>query len=238
MCWSSSHWSMHRWDAREFSFFVPCATCLDVTLPLISQARGARILCEVAGGAFTCDAHHLTEPRPEGDGVALCIQRALQDAGMHAEEIEYVNAHATSTPAGDLAEYRAIMKGLRGWKGKMNATKGQIGHLLGAAGGVEAIACVKAIETGEVHPNINLEVGKGVFGSLRSRCCSCLIRSLIRMGRCHAHCRTQQKVWIRHTWWASRKNCLDPKQSCPTRLGLAGTILLSSSRHSHNSVII
>jgi len=122
-----------------------------------AQARGANILCEVAGAAFTCDAYHLTDPRPEGEGVAACIQLALADAGMTAEDIDYVNCHGTSTPAGDMAEYKAIQKGLKGWKGKMNATKGQIGHLLGAAAAVEAVACVKALTTGWVHPNINLK---------------------------------------------------------------------------------
>lgn len=122
-----------------------------------AQARGAPILCEVAGAAFSCDAHHLTEPHPEGKGVSLCIQRALADARMRPEDIDYVNAHGTSTPAGDMAEYRAIMSGLAGWKGKINSTKGFTGHLLGAAGAVEAVACVQSLATGWVHPNANLE---------------------------------------------------------------------------------
>lgn len=122
-----------------------------------AKARGARIYAEYAGGAFTCDAHHMTEPHPDGKGVKLCIERALQTAGIHAHEVNYVNAHATSTLAGDMAEYRAINavfphEGLR-----MNSTKSMIGHLLGGAGAVEAVATVKAITTGWLHPSINLE---------------------------------------------------------------------------------
>jgi 3-oxoacyl-[acyl-carrier-protein] synthase II len=123
-----------------------------------AQARGATILAEYLGGGLSCDAHHLTEPRADGEGVALCIQRALKDAGIQAEDVNYINAHATSTPAGDMAEVRALKKVFKNPSSiKMNSTKSMIGHLLGAAGGVEAIATIKAILENQIHPTINLE---------------------------------------------------------------------------------
>lgn len=122
-----------------------------------AQARGAPILAEYVGGSFTCDAHHMTEPSPDGAGVKLCLERALAQSGIDRDEINYVNAHATSTKAGDMAEYRAIREILPGSHLRMNATKSMLGHLLGAAGAVEAIAAIEAIRTGELHPTINLE---------------------------------------------------------------------------------
>nr|QKY14950.1 3-oxoacyl-[acyl-carrier-protein] synthase i isoform b (FABH) [Polytomella parva] len=120
-------------------------------------ARGARIYGEYLGGAVTCDAHHMTEPQPQGKGVVLCLKRGLEDAGVKAGQVGYVNAHATSTPAGDMAEYRAINQVFPQEDLRMNSTKSLIGHLLGGAGAVEAIATIKAIETGWIHPTINLE---------------------------------------------------------------------------------
>ena len=123
-----------------------------------AQARGATILAEYLGGGLSCDAYHLTDPRPDGEGVAACIFNALKDAGITAEEINYINAHATSTPVGDLAEVRALKKIFKKPSSiKMNSTKSMIGHLLGAAGGVEAIATIKAITDHRIHPTINLE---------------------------------------------------------------------------------
>jgi 3-oxoacyl-[acyl-carrier-protein] synthase II len=122
-------------------------------------ARGAPILAEYLGGGITCDAHHMTDPRDDGLGVSLCIENAIKDAGVSKEQINYINAHATSTPAGDLCEVRAVRKVFGPLIGniKMNATKSMIGHCLGAAGGIEAIATIKAIETGMLHPTINLD---------------------------------------------------------------------------------
>jgi len=124
-----------------------------------AQKRGAPILAEYMGGAVSCDAYHMTAPREDGLGVSLCIENALKDAGISKEQINYINAHATSTPLGDMAEVEAILQtfGSHSKQIKMNATKSMIGHCLGAAGGVEAIAVVKAIETGKLHPTINLE---------------------------------------------------------------------------------
>lgn len=123
-----------------------------------AKARGATILAEYLGGGLSCDAYHLTDPRADGEGVAACISYALKDAGITAEEINYINAHATSTPVGDLAEVRALKKIFKKPSSiKMNSTKSMIGHLLGAAGGVEAIATIKAITDHRIHPTINLE---------------------------------------------------------------------------------
>mmetsp|Transcript_7932 Transcript_7932/g.23402 ORF Transcript_7932/g.23402 Transcript_7932/m.23402 type:complete len:485 (+) Transcript_7932:240-1694(+) len=121
-----------------------------------AKSRGAPILAEFLGGAVGCDAYHLTDPRPDGSGVRACIQAGLADAGVSAADVNYVNAHATSTTAGDLAEYRAITQALGEGGLLINSTKSMIGHLLGAAGAVEAVAVVKALMTGKVHPNINL----------------------------------------------------------------------------------
>ena len=122
-------------------------------------ARGANILAEYKGGGISCDAHHMTDPRADGLGVSICMENALKQAEMDKEQINYVNAHATSTLAGDLCEMRAIRKvlGSHAENVKMNATKSMIGHCLGAAGGIEAIATIKAIETGMLHPTINLD---------------------------------------------------------------------------------
>lgn len=123
-----------------------------------AKARGAKIYAEFLGGSFTCDAYHMTEPHPDGAGVILCIEKALAQSGVSREDVNYINAHATSTQAGDLKEYQALLhcfgqnKELR-----VNSTKSMIGHLLGAAGAVEAVATVQAIRTGWVHPNINLD---------------------------------------------------------------------------------
>ncbi|CAN6880042.1 hypothetical protein Bca4012_071006 [Brassica carinata] len=123
-----------------------------------AKKRGATIYAEFLGGSFTCDAYHITEPRPDGAGVILAIEKALAHAGISKEDINYVNAHATSTPAGDLKEYHALSHCFgQNPELRVNSTKSMIGHLLGASGAVEAVATVQAIKTGWVHPNINLE---------------------------------------------------------------------------------
>ncbi|XP_004488123.1 3-oxoacyl-[acyl-carrier-protein] synthase II, chloroplastic-like [Cicer arietinum] len=123
-----------------------------------AKKRGANIYAEFLGGSFTSDAYHVTEPRPDGAGVILCIEKALANSGVSREDVNYINAHATSTPAGDLKEYQALIHCFgQNPELKVNSTKSMIGHLLGAAGGVEAVATIQAIKTGWVHPNINLE---------------------------------------------------------------------------------
>ncbi|XP_059634681.1 3-oxoacyl-[acyl-carrier-protein] synthase II, chloroplastic-like [Cornus florida] len=123
-----------------------------------AKKRGANIYAEFLGGSFTCDAYHMTEPHPDGAGVILCIEKALGQAGVSKEEVNYINAHATSTLSGDLKEYQALLHCFgQNPVLRVNSTKSMIGHLLGAAGAVEAVATVQAIRTGWVHPNINLE---------------------------------------------------------------------------------
>lgn len=122
-------------------------------------ARGAPIYAEYLGSAINCDAHHMTDPRPDGKGVALCIEEALRCSGVAKEDVNYVNAHATSTPSGDLCELHALREvfGSHIKNMKVNGTKSMIGHTLGAAGGLEAVATIQAIRTGMLHPTINLE---------------------------------------------------------------------------------
>lgn len=123
-----------------------------------AKARGAPIIAEYLGGGVSCDAYHITDPRSDGEGVALCLQNAMQDATVSPEMINYINAHATSTPVGDMAEVNALKKIFKDpSKISMNSTKSMIGHCLGAAGGIEAVVTVKAIQDGIIHPSINLE---------------------------------------------------------------------------------
>ncbi|KAM3267849.1 3-oxoacyl-[acyl-carrier-protein] synthase I, chloroplastic [Capsicum chinense] len=123
-----------------------------------AKKRKAKIYAEFLGGSFTSDAYHMIEPHPEGSGVVLCMEKALAQSGVKREDVNYINAHAASTPAGDLNEYQAILHCFgENPELKINSTKSMTGHLLGAAGSVEAIATVKAIQTGWIHPNINLE---------------------------------------------------------------------------------
>jgi 3-oxoacyl-[acyl-carrier-protein] synthase II len=119
--------------------------------------RGAKIYAEVAGGGLTADANHITAPHPEGLGAINVMQNALQDAGMVADQIDYVNVHGTSTPLGDVAETKAILKvfGEHAYKLNISSTKSMTGHLLGAAGAIEAIACVMAVQNDIIPPTIN-----------------------------------------------------------------------------------
>jgi len=124
-----------------------------------AQKRGASIYAELIGYAATADAYHMTQPTPEGDGAALCMRRALRSAGIGPEDVDYINAHGTSTPAGDLAETRAIKKafGEQAYRIAVSSTKSMTGHLLGAAGGIEAIFTLLAIRDQVAPPTINLE---------------------------------------------------------------------------------
>jgi len=124
-----------------------------------AKARGANILAEVVGYGATCDAFHITSPAEDGSGAARAMENAIKDAGITAEDIDYVNAHGTSTHHNDLFETKAIRLALgdHAEKVKINSTKSMIGHLLGAAGGVEFITCVKSIQDGFVHATAGLE---------------------------------------------------------------------------------
>ena len=124
-----------------------------------AKARGANILAEVVGYGATCDAFHITSPAEDGSGAARAMENAMKDAGITAEDIDYVNAHGTSTHHNDLFETKAIRLALgdHAEKVKINSTKSMIGHLLGAAGGVEFITCVKSIQDGFVHATAGLK---------------------------------------------------------------------------------
>lgn len=119
--------------------------------------RGAKIYAEVAGGATTADANHITAPHPEGLGALNVMKNALQYSGMNPEQIDYVNVHGTSTPLGDVAETKAILKvfGEHGYKLNISSTKSMTGHLLGAAGAIEAIASILSVKNDIVPPTIN-----------------------------------------------------------------------------------
>ncbi len=123
-----------------------------------ARARGARIYCELAGYAATCDAHHITQPDPEGKGLSMAMKRALASAGTAPEQIDYINAHGTSTPYNDKFETLAIKRifGDHARNLAVSSTKSMTGHLLGAAGGIESVICAKTIETGVIPPTINL----------------------------------------------------------------------------------
>ncbi|MGB8954065.1 MAG: beta-ketoacyl-ACP synthase II, partial [Tumebacillaceae bacterium] len=124
-----------------------------------AQKRGARIYAELIGYAMTSDSYHMVEPSPSGDGAACCMRNALRDAGIDPTDVQYVNTHGTSTPAGDKAETLALKKtfGDHAYKLAVNSTKSMTGHLVGAAGAVEAIVCGLVITRGEMPPTINQE---------------------------------------------------------------------------------
>lgn len=122
-----------------------------------AKARGAHIYAEVAGGGMSADAYHITATHPEGLGAKLVMENALKDAGMKPEDIDYINLHGTSTPVGDISEAKAIKEvfGDHAYKVSLSSTKSMTGHLLGAAGAIEALFSVKAITDGIVPPTIN-----------------------------------------------------------------------------------
>jgi 3-oxoacyl-[acyl-carrier-protein] synthase II len=124
-----------------------------------AKARGARIYCELVGYGASSDAYHMTAPSENGEGPARCMKMALNDAGLNADQVDYLNAHGTSTPLGDLAETQAMKRALgdHAYRTMVSSTKSMTGHLLGAAGGVEAIFSIMALHTGIIPPTINLE---------------------------------------------------------------------------------
>lgn len=122
-----------------------------------AKARGAKIYCEIAGGGATADAHHITAPHPEGLGAKNVMHVALAEAGMQPEDIDYINVHGTSTPLGDIAETKAILSvfGDKAYDLNISSTKSMTGHCLGAAGVIEALACILAVTQDIVPPTIN-----------------------------------------------------------------------------------
>ncbi len=122
-----------------------------------AKARGAKIYCEIVGGGMSSDAYHITAPHPEGLGAFLCMKHALEDAGMRPEEVDHINTHGTSTPIGDPQEVKAIQRlfGDHAYNLNICSTKSMTGHLLGAAGAVEAVASIMAVQNDIVPPTIN-----------------------------------------------------------------------------------
>ncbi len=122
-----------------------------------AKARGAKIYCEIVGTGMTADAHHLTAPHPEGLGAKNVMKMALKDNATNPEDIDYINVHGTSTPLGDIAETKAIKEvfGEHAYDLNISSTKSMTGHLLGAAGAIESIACILAIKNGIIPPTIN-----------------------------------------------------------------------------------
>ncbi len=122
-----------------------------------AKKRGATIYAEVLGGGMSADAYHITAPHPEGAGIIKVMEYALEDAGIRPEQVDYINTHGTSTPLGDIGEIRAIQKvfGDHAYKMNISSTKSMTGHLLGAAGAIEALACVLALNEGIIPPTIN-----------------------------------------------------------------------------------
>lgn len=126
--------------------------------------RGAKIYAEVAGYGMSADAHHITAPSPDGEGGMRAMQAAIKDAGLTVADIDYVNAHGTSTGLGDMGELAAVQNLFAGQNVSMSSTKSMTGHLLGAAGAVEAIFCVLAMRDGILPPTINLDDPEDVVG--------------------------------------------------------------------------
>ena len=122
-----------------------------------AKARGAEIYCEVAGLGETCDAHHITAPRPDGSGCSGAMLAALRQAALNPEDVDYYNAHGTSTKLNDAGEAKALHVVFGETTPAVSSTKSMTGHLLGAAGAVEALACIQSIRTGVIHPNANYE---------------------------------------------------------------------------------
>ena len=122
-------------------------------------ARGAKIYGEIIGAAINSDAYHMTAPNPEGEGAARVMALALQDAGLQPQQVDYINTHGTSTALGDIAELKAIKEvfGDHIYKMNLDSTKSMTGHMIGAAGAVEAMACILALKNGIIPPTINHE---------------------------------------------------------------------------------
>ncbi len=147
-------------DARRSGFVMgEGAGCLVLESLTHAQARGATILAEVAGYGASGDAYHITSPAPEGDAAARAIRGAIEDAGLTPADVDYINAHGTSTPLNEKYETIAIKKafGDAAYKVKVSSTKSMTGHLLGGAAAVEAIACVMAIRDGIIPPTIGYQ---------------------------------------------------------------------------------
>jgi len=122
-----------------------------------AKKRGAHIYAEIIGGGMSADAYHITAPHPDGAGIIRVMNESLQEAGINADQVDYINTHGTSTPLGDIGEIKAIQKvfGDHAYKTSISSTKSMTGHLLGAAGAIESIACMMAIQESVIPPTIN-----------------------------------------------------------------------------------
>jgi len=152
--------AMRPFDADREGFVSAQGSAMFVLESLAhARARGARLYAEVLGHGVSNDAYHIIAPAPEGEGAALAVRQALASAQVSIEEVDYINAHGTSTPLGDVAETKAIKAvfGKRAYEIPMSSTKSMIGHMMGATGAVEALACVMSIQEGIIHPTINYE---------------------------------------------------------------------------------
>jgi 3-oxoacyl-[acyl-carrier-protein] synthase II len=145
-------------NREGFVFSEGCAILIVENLES-ARRRGAQILAEILGQSSSSDAFHIAAPDPTSSGAARAIRWALQDAGIRPEEVQYVNAHGTSTPANDLMETNAIKQvfGSHAAKLPVSSTKSMTGHMLGAAGAVEAVACIQTLRSGKIHPTINYD---------------------------------------------------------------------------------
>lgn len=147
-------------DARREGFvYSEGSACLMLESLEHAQNRGARIYAEVAGYASSSDAFHLAAPDPEGKGAILAMRLAIENAAVRLEDIDYINAHGTSTQANDATETAAIKKlfGKHAYQIPISSTKSMTGHAMAASGAIEAIACVLTLHTGAIHPTINYE---------------------------------------------------------------------------------
>ncbi len=152
--------AMRPFDAQREGFIPAQGSAMLVLESLAhAQSRGARIYAELLGYGASNDAYHMIAPDPAGQGAALAVRRALDSAGVGIEEIDYINAHGSSTPLGDSAETTVIKEvfGERAYDIPISSTKSMIGHMMGATGAVEAVACVMSIQEGILHPTINYE---------------------------------------------------------------------------------
>jgi 3-oxoacyl-[acyl-carrier-protein] synthase II len=147
--------------SRDGFIMAEGAGCLILEELEHAKARGAKIYAELVGAGLSADAHHLTASHPEGLGAKLVMQNALEDAGLQPEDIDYINVHGTSTPVGDVSEAKAIKEvfGEHAYKLNISSTKSMTGHLLGAAGAVEALVATLAVKNDIVPPTINHEEG-------------------------------------------------------------------------------
>lgn len=154
------HKASRPFDAKRDGF-VPAEGAMIIVIENLKHAikRNARILCELVGFGSSSDAYHLVQPEDTGEGAARAMKWALQDAGVNLQEVDYINAHGTSTPLNDAVESRAIKRvfGKAASTIPISSTKSMIGHSLGAAGALEVVPCIKAITEGIIHPTINYE---------------------------------------------------------------------------------